>query len=160
MRILFIGERINNRTLTNARVALWHRYWLRLGWRAAFLLPVSGHSLNRLKKLVPFGVGRTVINILPPDNKCGTWDKELAKKMQDTAASELNGNSYDCIILLGRRVIDLFFPKVKFGTRAYYNGLPVLCMPHPSGRNRYWSDKNAEQRVRRWIKKLLEMVEK
>jgi len=152
--ILVIAERVNNRSITDERVARWRQRW---DWRTALALNCNAGygSLKRLAEFFPKWCKYQVINILPPDNKAGTWDSGLARKMVSKAPEALDSDTYSGIVLLGRRVTDLFFQGVPFGTQSYYNGIPVLCMPHPSGRNRFWNDKNAKKKVRRWVKKFL-----
>ena len=159
MMLLFLGERINDPSMSHEKVARWRRLWERHGWRASFCVPVSGGSLRRLRCLTPLDVGRMIFNVLPPDNKCGSWDRELAELMAKKAATDLPKFAQcDGVILLGRRVTDLFFPGAEFGHVGSIGSLPTLCMPHPSGRSRYWNDANAEKRTKNWISEFVKVI--
>ena len=80
-QILFIGERINNPKLSDRQVEWWRRLWERQTWDVAIRFNVRGGCLGRLGKLVPELQQYRVVNVLPPDNKPGTWDKAIAEEM-------------------------------------------------------------------------------
>lgn len=80
--ILVIGERVNNRGLTDRKVKEYRRIWSKWGWNAAFRLDAFGGSLKRLDKFLPEN-GYRVVNVLYPSNKCGSWDAALANIVRD-----------------------------------------------------------------------------
>lgn len=91
-----------------------------------------------------------MVNVLYPSNKCGSWDARLANIVRDGALGCLsNPTKYTHVILLGRRVTDLFCGRDrKFGWVDWVGILPALSLPHPSGRNRFWNDgERAEKKV-------------
>lgn len=152
--ILVVGERVNNPTISDVAVERWRDWWEEHSWDGVIAVPSSGGSLRRMKKLLG-GRPYRVVNILPPDNRIGTWDRELAQRIAaDAAPWTAYQEQYDSIVLLGRRVSGLFFPKSEFGYIGQIGKLPALCFPHPSGRSRWWNDKNAERRAKRWLKRL------
>ena len=157
--ILVVGERINARQMEDCRAAGWLDCWDRHGWDAAIRLEARGGSLNRLEGLLP---EHRVVNLLPPDNKCGTWDEGLARKVADQAifyfglpVSRGGPSDYEAVVLLGKRVAKAFFgSKVEFGHIEPIGKLFALCMPHPSGRSRFWNDAGARDKVRGWVREL------
>lgn len=157
--IIVIGERINAKHLNDCKKQGWLDCWNRHGWEAALRLPAHGGSLSRLEDMLP---DHCVVNLLPPDNKCGAWDRELARKVADQATlyfglPESRGGcaAYDSIVLLGKRVAKAFLGhNVEFGHIEPIGKLFALCMPHPSGRSRFWNDPGARDQVREWVREL------
>lgn len=125
-KILVIGERANLPKKSDAEIKRWRGIYNNLHWSAAMFVKMSGGSLLRLRKLIK-KVEYDVVNILPPDNKCGTWDKELAEVMASLLPDYLYQQSkYAGVVLMGRRVTDLFRPGAWFGERFNIGRLPVL----------------------------------
>ena len=97
-----------------------------------------------------------IVNLLPPDNKPGTWDSELARKNADTLMWRLyNVYGHVHVVALGRRVQR----AIKAGLRQIPFGRPVLCLfgtalilSHPSGRCRIWNNEGERVRLRRAFK--------
>lgn len=154
--ILVIGERVNNRDLTPSKVQRWRQSWIRWGWKAALATEamVRGQSRTRLDQIV---LGeKWVVNLLPPDNKPGSWDQKMARQMAAEAEAWLRGKRCPIrgVVLLGRRVGNMFMPGAAFGTTGRIGDIPVLLVPHPSGRNRFWNEAENVKKAKRWAKRL------
>lgn len=148
--IYVIGERVNDRRLTVEQVIRWQILWRERGWKAARVTPafVRGACRARLDRVI----GREYIahNLLPPDNRTGRWDQALADRVAAEALSILQGT----VVALGRRVANTLVPHVglDFGEiHRIREDLLVLVLPHPSGRNRWWSEPGAEEKSRAWV---------
>jgi hypothetical protein len=134
----------------------WRRWWREHGWLGALRVAATGGSLSRLDKFLPRH-GYRVVNVLPPSSACGSWDARFAREISDQVIAYFHANSnYTHVILLGRRVMDLFCGRDRrFGWVQTIGRVPALCLPHPSGRNRFWNDGKAEGKVEKWVEKFL-----
>ena len=153
--LIAIGERVNERKMSDARVAKWEETWKRLPLRAMLTTPamVRGTARARLNRLA--AVDR-VINLLPPDNRPGTWDQEFARDQARWLRSYLYEKDADSqwsgIILMGRRVTAAFDGPQEFGFTTYVGPVKALVIPHPSGRSGFWRQPKIEEKVRdEWI---------
>lgn len=149
--LLVIAERVNNRRLTDAKVARWRATWEEHGWKAAMLTPAMTHGASR-KRLDQFLPGdKEIVNLLPPDNKPGTWDAELARRTALQSVGWLTANAdVHGVVLLGRRVLDTYCNLFR-DTTIKQAGRRCVGLPHPSGRSHYWNDPEAMERVRAYV---------
>lgn len=59
------------------------------------------------------------------------------------------------LLLLGRRVSDAFSVPYTAFTAHQAAGTTAYVLPHPSGRNRVWNDREAQRRAARFLRPLL-----
>lgn len=152
--ILCVGERMHLPQKTDEVIKHTHMRWLTDTTRCILSYPAMswGPTRTRLDKLL----GRSpdkIINLLPPDNRCGSWDVELARECGQHFWTWLNGHRMlhdedgetkrvTHLFLLGRRVISAMPVTLGqgFGDCVFpcegRPPVPTMLLPHPSGRSR------------------------
>lgn len=128
MKIL-IGERANSN----------------FGWKGRWNLDISanieafceGPSRDRLEK---YGLRwDKALNLLPPGRT--RWGKKEVLEARHMAQMIMERWPDSMLILAGQRVCSAFsvaYLPLKFDVTPM--GPSVLCIPHPSGLNRWWND--------------------
>ncbi len=160
---LVIGERVHEPLMEPTRVKRWRELWEQHPVRCMLTTPamVEGPTRRKLEELI----GRSpdkVINVMPPDNVCGSWQPKVAARYMAALKGHLatNRELFDGeqkrqitrIMLCGARVHDAWneqigdlVTKKPIGETWEWEGIRCLYIPHPSGRNRLWNDhKNVE----------------
>ena len=160
--VVAIGERVNSPSMTDLRVAHWRQKWEANSVSCICNTPamVHGATKERLFDLTSLRPGEVqIVNILPPDNKCGTWDKDLAELCAVRLLTWMQTVNcpWERIILLGKRVSETLVDRtdVEFGTVYDLVGTPALCYPHPSGRSHYLNENCYRERARDWARDFL-----
>jgi hypothetical protein len=171
--ILLIGERVHDKSLSSSRVAAWEHRWRQSPLRCIMSTPAMSHgsTRQRLLGIVSIRPGRPfrIVNLLPPDNRSGTWDDGLAELAAlDLMVGMSTWNQSDPAdpllgaFLLGRRVMETVVDSrdVDFGDEVDLCGIPALCFPHPSGRSHYLNDDDYRSRAIHWAEKFLRRISK
>ena len=170
--ILVVAERVHNPKMPQDLVPKWDSLWRKAPLRCVWTVQGMcwGPTRNRLAKLLGRQPDR-VVNLLPPDRACGTWDAEQARDVAQRLRVYLEGGDnpptmrnedgeegyVTHIVLCGRRVMDAWFPEQPSAEAEQYRPGQVwewrsirhMWMPHPSGRNRQWNDPGIVESVRR-----------
>lgn len=96
-------------------------------------------------------------NLLPPSPDAGAWDAMTARRMAEILALRVSRRRGPCrLLIFGRRVArafhcgDLLLCEVGEAL-----GVPVLVLPHPSGRNRWLNEPENRERVAESIRLFL-----
>ncbi len=168
--ILVVAERVHNPKMPPEKVQKWAELWRQAPLRCVFLVQgmAWGPTRNRLAKLLGRQPDR-VVNLLPPDSACGTWDAQWAREVAQRLRVHLEGGDNQPymkdedgvegpithIVLCGRRVMDAWFPqqpspeaeKYAPGMTWEWRQIRHMWIPHPSGRNRVWNDVENVERV-------------
>jgi hypothetical protein len=157
-----IGERVNSPEMSSAEVARWRKAWRIDPIRAMRTAPsmIHGPTRDRLLDITSIKPRRVqVVNLLPPDNECGTWDKELAEWCAVHVLTWLSrpGCDWRRVFMLGKRVSRELTdqPKCEFGRVYDLCGVPALCFPHPSGRSHFFNGDEYKAQARYWARKFL-----
>lgn len=153
---MVLGERVNDRTMSDARVRQWRTVWATNCLRGVFVTPAMEHGAcrDRIDRVVPHR--KRIHNVLWPDNQPGRWDVVEARKVAEEIGWYLESPmNVDGLVLLGRRVTDLFMKDAEFGALRLVNGIAALSLPHPSGRSRVWNDDQARDE---WVPRLMEAI--
>jgi len=144
-KILVIAERGNCPYLTKDQILKEVENWT---WKKALKSKWTGGTLNKLKNLIPLPYD--VVNILPPNNICGSWDKNLAENLCGQIKNYLETQiEYCAVILLGKKVINTLFSNIPFKTiRKIKNKetkkfTKILCAYHTASRTNFWSKNNS-----------------
>jgi hypothetical protein len=153
--IVAVAERRNAGDLTASEVAalrtLWDEYPLSSMLEARVPEGRFGAELfSLLGGRLPWGV----LDLLPPDNRPGTWQQDTARSNAFRIAQWAPDHGA-ALLLLGRRVAGAFyFPMwAPLGEEGYLNtGAPYLLLPHPSGRNRWLNSPTHRRQVERWVR--------
>lgn len=149
--ILVVGERIHQPDMADYRVGNWEVCFRQFPVRSVLSTPafVFGPTAARLYRIVPKARAHAC-NLLPPDNRPGSWDLELARIL----AAELVAwvcrpeSGVKLVVALGARVESALLSA----TGACVTGregkhfvlarpdwqVPGLRIPHPSGANYEW----------------------
>ena len=158
--LLVIGERVHSPSSSQAGISRTREAWRQHGLRAILRYPgmAWGPTRARLVKLLDRQPDK-VINLLPPDNKSGTWNHFDAERNASLLDHWLNsGNMWPYItnedgkegqithvVLCGARVAAAWpersIPCREPGTIWEHRQIRYLVLPHPSGRNRTLQDK-------------------
>lgn len=164
-QLVAVAERGHWREQTSARITKLRRQYEQRPLAAILLWPCMefGDTRRRFEKMIgDTNVDRRV-NLLPPDNKPGTWDGRLSVAAA-TILLEWADDTDSHLILLGRRVTDAFqealghrkskkFPRprnpIPFG-ETFARGR-LLCVPHPSGMSRAMNDPDVAAQITRAI---------
>lgn len=117
-------------------------------------------SRKRLEKMLGRDVSR-VMNLLPPDSTCGTWDSTWAAKnaglLQRHFMDTFRGPTMPKIVLLGRRVsIAWGCGDLEWGSTWKMGEIPHILLPHPSGRSRVLNSPEWKDRIQDRIKEFFE----
>lgn len=160
--IVAIGERVNDPSMRPFEVAYCRDIWQRATIRCLHLHGMTrGRSRERLLDLLSLRPGGEfrVANLLPPDQKAGTWDKDLAELVATRLLTWIASGEcrWTRILMLGKRVSETLTddPDCQFGRVYDLCGIPALCFPHPSGRSRYLNAEEYRENARRWARKFL-----
>lgn len=160
--IVAIGERANLPEADAGSLALWSKRWREDTIRAMHRAPTmtTGTTRDRLLDLTSLRRGEFLtINLLPPDSKPGTWNRELAELYAVRLLTWMQ--TVECrwrkIFLLGKRISQTLVDRndVRFGEVHDLVGIPALCCPHPSGRSHYLNENCYRERARYWAREFL-----
>lgn len=121
----------------------------------------AGSSGARLARI--FGLNRfEYLRLFSRVNLCsGGWDMEEARR----AARAILAQKPRALVLLGVRVTDAFWRAGAVGAYSFgdlmfsveeLEGIPVLPLPHPSGRNLVWNDPSRPKQARAALSKLMD----
>lgn len=149
--LVAVAERMYDPDLSDREVSLWISRWWEDPLPMILETPamVSGRTKVNLIKMIGFEPEQ-IVNLLPPDNHLGTWSRSDACDAKDVLrpwAIEEGVN----LLLLGRRVIDAFSRGAEFGTVICDPGIRMLCLPHPSGLNRFLNTPGMRKKVLGWV---------
>ena len=89
------------------------------------------------------------INLLSPSRLLGNWNVQIAARTAEEWRERLQ--EFDLVVLLGRRVSAAF----NMSAAAWFTKMGRFALlPHPSGQNRMWNDREAwslaKEAVKRW----------
>lgn len=144
-RVVFVAEREPTTDLRGLAERLTEWVADPLGAVLAREMPMGPTRAN-LDRLLP---GRKrVVNLLWPDAQPGAWLAEPAV----LAARELGAWARArgrCLVLLGLRVAQAFGGGELFDLRL--GDVPMLVLPHPSGRSHALNDPTSRARARRAV---------
>lgn len=178
--ILAVAERGNCPGLSQAQVERITNTWRRTPLRCMLTLEsmVPGCAArNRLHRLLGRPVDR-VANLLPPDRKIGTWDRDWAQECAGRLSTWLNRSELSApdmtssqilegdeprrgpvthVVLCGKRVFEAWSPDVprdrlrtlEIGEWWEWRDVRYMWIPHPSGRNRTWNSVENVEKVLR-----------
>lgn len=152
--IVALGERAHLPHADAGDLALWAQAWRDDTIRAMHRAPameMSGEARDRLIDITSLRIGQfLVVNLLPPDRKTGTWNREMAELYAGRLLTWMQTPAcqWTKIIFLGKRVAQEMVDQteIQFGEVVDLVGIPALCYPHTSGRG---------ERARDWARKFL-----
>lgn len=153
---LAIGERVHSPTSSDVKAKHWAEIWRKNPLPSMLVARgmVHGSSRNRLERVMGVTDIKMVVNLLSPDNKTGTWNRkwaiECASVLKPWLTSEDGPKG---VFLLGRKVIDAMTQDktIKFLDEYWLDDLPMLCLPHPSGRGRWLNDPDRAEACRKKV---------
>jgi hypothetical protein len=127
-------------------------------WHVSSRLGVfrEGSGSPRLQEIgVPVG-DCVSANLLPPHHVSGWWNAATARYVAETWRPYIE--LHHRVILVGVRTAHAVLGhKVKVLQSGIYHHHPWICVPHPSGRNRFWNDvaneASAYIEVKKWLDK-------
>ena len=102
-----------------------------------------------------------VWNILPPDSRPGTWDADFARRVVDNHLwpwIQKNLGHGDRLLLMGRRVEKAFSIEggpYAWGSLVGHCVVPMMLIPHPSGRSHFWNQPDEVGRVTDRVREFL-----
>lgn len=157
-RVLAVAERARGED-TPTRYVEWEPWrWMFGGrlvapWNGAAAF-ATGDATARRWAALRGNLDLPAINLLPPSDECGAWDAELASdRAGDLLAWAMRGRA--SLVLLGRRVeratcraATCVYEPAAWGESFPVWGVPMLVLPHPSGRCRAWNDPAAAAALR------------
>lgn len=154
-KILVIAERGYCPDLTKEQVFFENCNYT---WEKALKIKWSGSTLNKLENILPLPFD--VINILPPNNVCGSWDNIIAERISKQIRKYLTSQTEYCaVILLGRKVTKVLYQNSKLGAiKKVWNQnkkqfTKILCAYHTASRTNFWSKNN--QSTKELINKII-----
>lgn len=162
--IVCIGERLHDKRLGHAEIALRKREWRRdpvAHIRNTEAMPKGTATRTRLVGVMALrrDLRFEIRNLLPPDNSRGTWDKDLAEYCATHLLDWLATTESDWtrIIMLGKRVSRELTCRraVEFGAVYDLVGTPALCFPHPSGTSHFLNTEDYREMARNWVRDFL-----
>lgn len=162
-----IGERVNCRSMADAEVRRCEVLWRKNPVHHIRHYPgmTRGRSRERLLDITSIKPQRVkIVNLLPPSNECGGWDRRLAEycsvHLLSWLAHGCNPDRWERIIMLGKRISCELTDRrrCEFGEVYDLCGVPALCFPHPSGRSRYLNELDYQAKARLWARKFLRGV--
>lgn len=162
--IIYIGERVHDKRMGHAEVALRRREWrdnVVTSIRNTPAMPEGTATRSRLIGLMALrrDLDYQIVNLLPPDKAAGTWNRELAEfcatHLLDWMASA--ANDWTRVIMMGKRVSRELAHRrvVEFGETYDLVGTPALCFPHPSGNSHYLNTDEYREMARNWLRDFL-----
>lgn len=150
--IVAIAERIHEPRLDAEDVWRWDRAWHTATLSCILSAPTMTQKATRTRLNRLMGVdAEKVVNLLPPHNRPGVWDQRFARECVTALVPWLRENA-EGVILLGRRVINVFTSGGEFCSVTEVGPVPALCLPHPSGRSRFLNEPANRERVQAAIR--------
>lgn len=162
--VLLCAERFNLGDSSRWREStIWRRYdeitregtpdeirrWLDFSWRCSCYKRRCGDTARKLEAL---GIrrGTACLNMLPPAD-CGEWDEVAACRVASTMKLWLyDTRRYERLVMFGKRVAEALVGPCEL--LGMYNvgpaAVPAIVVPHPSGLNRWWNDRENWERAR------------
>lgn len=153
--IVAVGERGNWPITQVQAVQEWASVWLARPLACVLTCPAFPSREQRARFAASTGLRPDKwVNLLPPDTKPGTWDREDARVAALALLRHAAARGWR-LALLGRRVAEAVSPLVRLEfarecTVMSPCGDPVSCLPlpHPGGRSRVLNSEDARERCR------------
>lgn len=155
--IVAVAERDHSPQMDIEDVVRWNQVW----HTAPLSCMLSSHAIQgptrtRLNQLMNVNPDR-ILHLLPPDRRSGLWDQSFAAHCADKLLPWLISNAQG-IILLGRRVIDVFTADTEFCVITQVCQVPTLCLPGPGDVSRFMAAPDNRDKIGAAIRQFTENI--
>ncbi len=149
--LIAVAERLHVPDWDQRRVNSWWARWREkpLHYMRRTPCMLHGPTRRRFDEMTEGADVSQIINLLPPDNECGTWDTPWAFKNAELLYEWSLDSDCEGFLLLGRRVTNAFTSGLEFCESIDR----FLSLPHPSGRSQYLNNPDNLCRVRKAVRR-------
>jgi hypothetical protein len=154
-----VGERLIDKNLSESRVAWWRSMWERSPRIGVTKAPTMTTGMEtRVREVLGIGWERTAC-LLPPVNAPERFDASRARTAVPHIEAVLEEHGARGVVILGSRVAEVMGLEMKAGQVVLKDGRYIMVLPHPSSRNKFWTNNGHVAKLKTRMRKAISRVE-